>query len=73
MPPKCSYSQALAPACGALVWRNCDQSPFISESVKKRLRNKVLFTLQDEEGDFSAKMSKLINCMGIQLMSAYQK
>ena len=29
--------------------------------------------LQDEDCDFLAKMSKLINCMGIQLMSAYQK
>lgn len=44
------------------------------ESFAEVLENVgVLNVAEDEEGDFSAKMSKLINCMGIQLMSAYQK
>jgi len=33
----------------------------------------VLVLVQDEDGDFLAKMSKLINCMGVQLISSWQK
>ncbi|XP_053377142.1 exportin-T-like isoform X1 [Mercenaria mercenaria] len=33
----------------------------------------VLNLSEDEDGDFLAKMAKLINCMGVQLISSWQK